>query len=211
MKEIINNQNEYRKLIRIKYHLFNKLNYGVKSINKKNVISFFGPTMLSKPIYDICSLINKDLNNNFEYLFVNTSNEDERKIKALIFNKNTVFFERKYLSNQLYASIIKNSRYVFLPHNYLYQGKLSGIFCDCVANGTPVISNNIDPISNYFIEFGPMGFIYNYTDSILWQEDFFEKCNNNNLYNEFLNSMKKCKEIHNEEHIIDEFLIKVNE
>lgn len=210
MKLIINNQNEYNKLVRIKYHLLGNNYSDFCDDRQHNYISFFGPTMLSKPVHDICSLIRCDKNKYFNYRFLNVNDDDEMTINKLVNNLSNVSFVKKYFSHQEYLNLIKKSTYVFLPHNFFYEGKLSGIFSDCVALGIPVISNNIDPVNNYFEEYGQMGFIFDYSKDIYWQEKFLSNCNNVESYKVFLDSMKNCRNQHNESLIINEFLRKTS-
>jgi hypothetical protein len=194
---------------KLKYHLIGAI--GQKISLKKNgndgVISFFGPTMSSKPHEDFCKLMHADnyANGKFEYRIINVSSEIESEIKLIFGNRNKIVFFNEYLEHQCYINLIATSTYVFLPHNHLYAGKLSGIFSDCISNGTPIISNNIEPVLEFFRNYGDMGFVFDFENDFNWEIDFLNKVDDID-YLGFLASIDKCKSDHYHGKIIHEFL-----
>ena len=207
MLDIIGGADNYRKLIRVKYHLFNKPFGSKMSIKEDSIISFFGPTMPSKPILDFCNLMKADNHGNgkFKYRIVNVSDSVRYEIIAIFGNNNKINFINEYLEEEEYIELIRTSSYVFLPHNRLYEGKLSGIFCDSISNSVPVISDLIEPIIEYFKTYGPMGYIFDFDKNQNWTKEFLTDYDDN-LYESFKLSMKNCQISHQEVRIIEEFM-----
>lgn len=201
----------HQKLLKnkLKYHLLGPKESRKKNdgLEKQNLITFFGPTMISKPINDICNLINSDyrLGKKFRYRFVNVSDAVIDSISKKVDSLEFVEFNQGYLDDNTYEKFISESKFVFLPHNKLFEGKLSGILSDSISLGTPVISNNIEPVKEFFESYGLMGYIYDYQTDTNWTYSFlnsgFEK-----EYECFKSNMKQCSLGHKEELIIKEFL-----
>lgn len=193
---------------KLKYHLIGagQEKIDIEKNNQNNIISFFGPTMTSKPVDDFYKLIKADNfgKGKFEYRFINVSFHVKKEIQLLFGHKTKISFIDEYLDYKYYISLIAQSTYIFLPHNHLYEGKLSGILSDCISVGTPVISNRIEPVLEFFTNYGDMGFIYDFTDD-KWEYSFLSKSEKIN-YKGFILSMKKCKSDHVPNKIIKEFL-----
>ena len=142
-------------------------------------------------------------------MFVNIDLISKNIILKKLDNRKNISFHNKYLEYEEYLNIIKSSKFVFLPHNFLFEGKLSGILCDCISIGTPVISNNIEPVMEFFKEYGSMGYIFDYSKDRTWPERFLE-LQSINEYEKFVASMKKCRNNHTNKLIINEFLDAIN-
>jgi hypothetical protein len=193
---------------KLKYHLIgasqNSIN--LEKNGKVGIISFFGPTMNSKPYNDFCKLIKADnTNGKFRYRIINVSRQVESEIKLLFGEAVKIDFINEFLEYNSYIKLIDDSAYVFLPHNRLYEGKLSGILSDCISIGTPIISDNIEPVIEFFKSYGDMGFIFDFKNDNEWEYSFFSNIDEIN-YKEFLISMEKCKLDHYQNQIINQFL-----
>jgi hypothetical protein len=194
---------------KLKYHLLAPKKVITANVDfaKKAIITFFGPTMITKPIDDICNLINSDfqLEKKFKYRFINISNNVKESIIEKLESTEFVEFNQGYLDDETYKRFISESKYVFLPHNKLFEGKLSGILSDSISMGTPIISNNIEPVIEFFKNFGPMGYIYDFQNDNNWTHSFLnDKLDEDYQY--FRSNMNNCSNCHNEELIIKEFL-----
>ncbi len=201
-----------KKCYKLKYHLIGE---GKKEVVNENlfsdfVISYFGPTMISKPISDFCDLMKADnfANGKFQFRIVNVSSEVKEVITSIFGEKNKIDFINEYFVHEEYIKLIQASKYVFLPHNHLYEGKLSGILSDCISNGIPVISNKIEPLLEFFKNYGEMGFIFDFSSSTDWCSRFLENCNDEK-YIYFKTSMLKCKNDHSHDKIINEFIYSI--
>lgn len=60
--------------------------------------------------------------------------------------------------------LYSKSSLIFLPHDRTYEGKLSGNLIDAIFFEKPIVSNSINPVLEYFTEFGDLGVIYNYDE-----------------------------------------------
>ena len=198
-----------KKCYKLKYHMIGEDKKEVVNENLFSdfVISYFGPTMISKPISDFCDLMKADnfANGKFQYRIINVSSQVKEVITSIFGNNNNIHFINEYLVHEEYIKLIQTSKYVFLPHNHLYEGKLSGILCDCISNSIPVISNKIEPLLEFFKNYGEMGFIFNFSLNTAWCSMFLENCNDE-AYLYFKSSMLKCKNDHNHDKIINEFI-----
>lgn len=205
IKEIVNHSPLLPKIKKLKYHLIGLKHSNLKKGSTSKIISFFGPTLPSKPIDDICKLILSDSKNQFYYRFINVGLVSKQVILKNIGTKTNVSFINEYLEHKEYLNLIKSSKFIFLPHNFLFEGKLSGILSDCISIGTPVISNNIEPVLEFFRDYGAMGYVFNFLKDKNWPKKFL-RSQSINEYKKFTISLKNCKNSHNNTLIINEFL-----
>jgi hypothetical protein len=207
--KISNSPNFLEKCYKLKYHLIGQNCNTVASENKNSeaIISFFGPTMSSKPILDFCNLMKADnfAKGKFHYRIINVSNQVKEELISVFGNKNNIYFLNEYLEHEEYIKLINSSRYVFLPHNLLFEGKLSGIFSDCISNNTPIISNNIEPVLEFFKKYGAMGFVFEFSLNVDWRLTFLNN-QNDDEYQLYKTSLLNCKNDHNHDNIINEFI-----
>lgn len=193
------------KYFKVKYHLLGMENKNLISNQNSNTISFFGPDLLSKPVSHFLDLILADKKNIYEYNFININEKSIDLIKEKISQNRKVKFINEYLPNDKYIRLIQTSKYVFLPHNYLYEGKLSGILSDCIANGIPIVSDKIEPVVELFSNYGSMGYIFDFNKDTNWYT-FFLDTHNENEYADFISNMSRCRNAHREDVIINEFV-----
>lgn len=206
IKKIVKDENLLSRFEKLKYHLLGA-DSNIDEINRNSkIISYFGPVMNAKPLSIIIDLIRADTKHTYKYNFYNVNAENINYIRSNISASTRVKFNDSFMTHEQYIRSIKESTYVFLPHNCLYEGKLSGIFCDSISNSVPVISDLIEPIIEYFKTYGQMGYIFDFHKNQHWTKEFFTDYNDNNLYENFKLSMKNCQISHQEERIIEEFI-----
>lgn len=63
----------------------------------------------------------------------------------------------RYLSDEEYHDVIASASFVALPFENEFEGRLSGILCDAIAHGTPVIATMQEPQKSMFSEYGEFG------------------------------------------------------
>lgn len=190
---------------KLKYHLIGEgCELASEETDCGNVITFFGPASAVKPISSIYSLIEADKNKLFKYIFINISDEDANMLRDMFADRDNIIFFNGYLSNEEYQKAMRRSHFVFLPHNRLFEGKVSGIFSDCIANQVPIISDVIEPVIEYFRTYGSMGYICDYA-SATWARRFFDELSIVK-YEEFKASMRNCSRLHSPAFIMNEFL-----
>jgi len=190
---------------KLKYHLIGEVRQSTSGESDGgNLITFFGPASEVKPISSIYSLIEEDNDKIFSYIFINITDDDADMLRAAFSDRDNIFFLKGYLSDEEYQKAMRRSRFVFLPHNRLFEGKVSGIFSDCIANQVPIITDLIEPVIEYFQTYGSMGYLCDYA-SADWARLFFEKLSIDK-YAEFKASMLNCSRRHSPALIMNEFL-----
>jgi hypothetical protein len=201
---------DFSKCYKIKYHLLGvKCRYESNNLNDYNTfITYFGPVMESKPYNDICKLIIADYQKDkmFRFRFINVDKIYQNEIRNIVgFENENLIFINEYLAYDAYINYIATSKYVFLPHNFLYEGKLSGIFSDCVSNNVPVISDKIEPIIEFFDKYGDLGYMFDFSNDNNWPINFLLS-ENHIEYSKFKISLENCRLDHSESIIVKEFL-----
>lgn len=201
---------DFRKCHKIKYHLLGvKSEHELNSLDLNyNFITYFGPVMDSKPYKDICKLIISDYlkDKMFRFRFINVDKIYQNEIRSIVgFENQNLSFINEYLTYKDYMSYVATSKYVFLPHNFLYEGKLSGIFSDCVSNNVPVISDKIEPLIEFFNKYGDLGYLFDFSNDNNWPNNFLSS-DHQFEYSQFKISLEQCRLDHCESLIINEFL-----
>lgn len=205
LDELLKDQDLAARFAKIKYHLLSAEGPADKVEKSRKIISYYGPVLESKPTKAIIDLILVDEDRAYEYSFYNIDEANAADIKSKVPHPDRITFVAGPLSHQDYIDSIRKSTYVLLPHNRLYEGKLSGILCDCIANSVPVISDRIEPVIELFGTYGAMGHIFDFNVSNQWPRDFLGN-HSEGSYQHFITSMSQCRASHHEDLIIKEFL-----
>lgn len=181
---------------------FHKLNVSWESkfiSDRDGYILYFGSRRLSRDIAPFINLINSDVEQKNNYFIAGVDMSDIDKYEKII-NRKNVRIKYGFLSNEEYKEIIKNAKLIVLTHNELYEGRLSGIFCDAIASYTPIVSNKMAPISEFVDKYGELGLLVDYNSNdwcenvINFQEDF--------RYNQFFKSVDSIKKNSNPDNIV---------
>jgi hypothetical protein len=205
IKKLVKDEKLLIRFVKLKYHLLGAVSNNDEINKNPKIISYFGPVMNAKPLSNIIDLMRADEKHIYKYHFFNVDAENIIYIRTKIPANTRVEFSDRFMKHEQYISAIKESTYVLLPHNWLYEGKLSGIFSDCIANGVPVISDLIEPVIEYFKAYGSMGYIFDFHKNQHWAKEFLTGYDDN-LYESFKLAMKNCQTSHLEEKIIEEFI-----
>lgn len=122
-------------------------------------ISFLGPSKSDKPLKPFVDLISADKNQSFVYRLLNVDPNELYGICPRLAGSPSLVFENSSLSYPSYCEFVSSSSYVFLSHNKLFSGKLSGNLCDAVRLGIPIIARPLSPVNEIFRDYGPIGLI----------------------------------------------------
>jgi hypothetical protein len=181
-----------KKIFVKKHHLMisDNLNVEEKTDNKNPIISFYGKDNDEKPIQPLIDLIKNDHNSFFEYRAYKAQRIDFINYYK---NKNNVQIINSYLTYKEYKESINKTTLILLTHNHLYEGKLSGNFCDCIRHGIPFISGSFEPLISFNKQYGPLGFIVDFSDAS-WAEIFFKDYHNDINLKNIKNNLLKIKE-----------------
>lgn len=169
------------------------------------VVTFFGPASDSKPLEAIFPLIAADRARDFSYSFVNLSAEHAEALRRQFPENDNLTFVNRYLGDAEYQGIIQASRFVFLPHNRFYEGKVSGILSDCIANGVPVISDAIEPVLEMCRSYEPIGCVFSYDIETDWAGRL-RVMRSIEAHAQFQVALRRCCESHAPQIILREFL-----
>ena len=195
-----------RKLSKLKYHLLGNKHLRVTSQEKSESIVFFGPVMDSKPWRAIIDLIKADTLHQYVYRFFNMQAHYQAEIRSCLGDRRSVEFISGYRDHAAYIRSICSAKYVFLPHNELFEGKLSGILCDAIACETPVISDRIEPVLEFSREYGHIGHIHSYSTDCNWPNAFLRASADPFGYECLRAAMRRIQTSHSERAIINEFV-----
>lgn len=163
-------------LIKIKnYHLWDEILDIDKSFKsrEKNHLIYPGPIKRDKPVkYFNSFLKSKATSHKIQSLtLMNCRKSDFNFI--VDFKSNEVF-------NSEYSELSREfskAQYIFLPHDKSFTGKLSGNLLDAISFGLIPISNDIQPIRQFFEEYGDFGIILDY-DNENWIKELELELNN---------------------------------
>ncbi len=191
---------------KLKYHLIGEARASHEEAGTPGlVVTFFGPASASKPLEAIFPLIAADGSRHFTYRFVNLSASHSEIVRRRFPDAGNIAFINRYLGEAEYHGMIRASRYVFLPHNRFYEGKVSGILSDCIANGVPVISDTIEPLLELCQAYGPIGCVFSYEAESDWAGRL-QVMRSTEAQAQFRVALRRCFESHAPQNILQEFL-----
>lgn len=124
-------------------------------------VLYLGPELAHKTIQPLLELIRRDTEKRFCYQFC-AMREVPKQLEQLAKESGNVEIGKQYLSDEQYYRLFREAALVMMTHDEKYEGLLSGAFCDAVASGTPVISRPLAPITEYFEDFGPLGYLVDF-------------------------------------------------
>lgn len=158
---------------------------------RPQTIFFMGPLSVHKPISPFINLIKQDEEHRYRYVLRAMSNL-ESDTRAFLEAQPNVDMASGYLDDDEYDRLFREASWIITTHNMLFEGKLSGIFCDAIAAGTPIVSRNMSPHNEFFERFGDMGILVDYDDP-MWCERFLTT-DFSSKQDDFQRSMSACRE-----------------
>jgi glycosyltransferase involved in cell wall biosynthesis len=159
---------------------------------RNRTILFMGPVLSRKPVEPLIHLIKADEKRSFRYVLRRMDNTDS-DARAFLESQPNVDIGYGYLKDEEYYRLFSESALVILTHNRLFEGELSGLFCDAIASGTPIIALDMSPHNEFFTRFGEMGFLADYAGDPQWHKRILAS-GLEALYDGFQRSMAKCRE-----------------
>lgn len=158
---------------------------------KKRTILFVGPDQSHKKIDNVIQLIKNDVEKKFNYVFCSMREPLELQMQNFLEKQSNVKVLLGYLDNDEYYKLISEATFIILTHDNDFEGALSGIFCDAIASGTPVIARDMAPHNEFFNRFGPMGFLVDYNEPEWYNQVLSIDLAAN--YRAFQNNMAVCR------------------
>jgi hypothetical protein len=158
---------------------------------KSQTILFIGPECGHKKVQPVVDLINGDKERRFRYVICSMHDDIAPQTRVFLEAQKNVELSFGYTAAPEYYRLISESALIILTHDKDFEGTLSGVFCDAIASGTPVIARDMAPHNEFFERFGPMGFLLDY-DVPEWYKHLLG-ADLEILYNVFQNNMAKCR------------------
>ncbi|MGI9460802.1 MAG: hypothetical protein ACR2NF_12450, partial [Pirellulales bacterium] len=174
------------------FHMFATSRNRLAVTQKQKNILFIGPERSHKKLEAFIKLIEEDKNNRFNYLFISMQHPPSKQLQILQEKHSNIQCLFGFVEPDRYFKLIKESMFVFLPHDLQFCGCLSGVLCDAVSSGTAVIAENMPPHDELFYEHGPMGYLTN-LNACDWQKTLLER-NTESDYSQFQENMAACRE-----------------
>lgn len=162
----------------VKYHLLANTRKSEsvtqKKIRNKKVITFFGPVKIDKPLEPFIQLMKEDKESLFVYRIYNPGFLGFNELNKLISKFPSLEIIDRFISYEEYDAAVLDSDYIFLSHNQMYSGKLSGNLCDCISKRIPFISDNISPVKELITYYGKIGYVFDFSSNENWANQFLK-------------------------------------
>jgi hypothetical protein len=137
------------------------------------LVSFFGPAKSDKPLEPFVQLVQGDKFRKFRYRIYRMKSDALLQAYPCLNQDNVEIFEG-WLSEREYSAAFSSSTLVFMSHNESFEGKLSGIFCDCIGLKVSFISAAIEPVVSFMEKYGEIGFTCDF-GKLSWVKNFLAK------------------------------------
>ncbi len=178
--------------------LFIKAYHGVSATHKqtnktvaKNTILYLGPISSHKPIEPLINFIKNDVDKKYNFLFCSIQKGMSDEARRYLHTCDNVEIRDGYLSDEDFLTIFSEAKYVVMTHDERFEGVLSGVFCDAIASGTPIIAQEMEPHLEYFLRYGRMGMLVNFSEDSWYKQLLLDDSTSN--YKKFQKNMKTCK------------------
>ncbi len=161
--------------------------------DRSRIVLFMGPRAVdgSKPLEPLIDLIKRDTTHRYKYVLRRMETFDA-ETRAFLAGQPNVDLGSGYVETDEYYRLLSNASWVILTHNLLFEGKLSGVFCDAIAAGTPVIARDMPPHDECFDRFGDMGVLVDFADPA-WCDRFLAT-DFSPRHEAFISNMAACRE-----------------
>jgi|GEM_PF-3385725 len=131
---------------------------------RKPTVFFMGPEMAHKTMDPVIDLIKADTRKQYRYVFCGLREITECN-RTFLESQDNVEIVSGYLSDDEFYDRISRSMFVIITHNRAFEGRLSGLFCDAIACGTPIIARAIEPHVEFAERFGDLGYLVDFDDN----------------------------------------------
>lgn len=158
---------------------------------KSRMILFVGPEKSHKKIEPVCNLIRSDTDHRYRYVLCSMRDNMAAETKVFLEQQENVEILFGYTKKDVYFNMFSDASLVILTHDNNFEGTLSGIFCDAIASGTPVIARDMAPHNEFFQRFGDMGYLVDYADPNWCKKVLSDDVKRK--YEEFQNNMVACR------------------
>lgn len=144
---------------KMRYH---KIGVGRKIVplsERRREIAFLGAATEERGCDTFINWAALDCNGNYSYKIygkVNLNSTQRDRIASLYPRIQVI---DHYLSDDDYHEVIAKAMFIALPFRKSLEGRLSGVLCDAISHGTPVIASYMEPHIDMFESYGDFGFL----------------------------------------------------
>ncbi|MDR3561366.1 MAG: hypothetical protein P4N59_08000 [Negativicutes bacterium] len=191
------------KILVMPYHKIGQARVQLSWHEKKPVILFVGPQRVHKKVEPAIDLIKNDRERRYRYVFCSMADTIPDRTRSFLEAQENVELAFGYTADDVYYRLYSEAMLILLTHDTDFEGTLSGVFCDAIASGSPIIARDMAPHREFFQRFGPMGFLVDYAD-VGWCRHVLG-ANLQQVYPEFQKNMERCRESCRMEAIREQF------
>lgn len=139
---------------------------------REMLISYIGWARPSKGLDRFLDMVLRDAHGKFRYELRGTFNLTDKQLAMIAEAGGRLTVVRGYIPDDEYFDYFNRSMFVALPYGGEYAGNLSGILCDAISTGTPIIGSTIEPFVEYFERFGELGHLIDFNLTGVRQDIF---------------------------------------
>lgn len=135
--------------------------------DRRQHISYIGWAREGKGLDQFLALVARDRYGAFTYGLYGTFHLSDHHRAVIQQAGDRIELVSGYIPDDQYIEFFNQSMFIALPYGEAYAGSLSGVFCDAISTGTPVIASRIEPFTEYFETFGPLGHLVDFDDATI--------------------------------------------
>ncbi len=129
---------------------------------RRRHMAYVGWARPDKGLDRFLKLAASDTVGQFTYGIYGTVRLDKRQEEIVLDLKDRLEVVSGYMPDEVYIEHFRSAMFIVLPYSDAYAGSLSGVFCDAISTGTPVIASCIEPFTEYFEAFGALGHLVDF-------------------------------------------------
>jgi|GEM_PF-3751302 len=165
---------------------------------------FMGMATPEKGLKKLWELMDSDSLKEYGFVVKGQFVLDEKANEFIKQNSERLVVKQGYISAAEYYETLSSCSFIVLPYEKSYEGKLSGVFCDAISTGTPVIAPNYPPFTTYFKKFGGLGILIDF-ESPCWASDLSTKITNSENW-DYAASFEKARGFHSQSAVRESIL-----
>lgn len=147
------------KIYRIPYHKLGATR-SIRSLEeRRREIVFLGAPTEERGVDRFIRWASRDVASSFEYSIYGDLESVSTQLSGAACATPRIKVRNCYLSDEEYHSVIANAAFVALPFKKSFEGRLSGVLCDAISHGTPVIASMQEPHIDMFRSYGAFGYL----------------------------------------------------
>ena len=172
-------------------------------LQQRSTIIFLGPIKREKPIKPVFDLVMADTQCKYDYRIFNTGTTYCDAVEQLAERANVALINR-FLTEDELEQELQAARYVFLSHNSLFDGVLSGNLMDALACGTPFIAEYSDVHIELRREYAELGYLADFKHAA-WAKEFIASDESGLLEMQYRSNIQAFNQVVTHSFVRDQF------